>query len=37
MVFKEIVNGIQIFFMTAGLLIILPPIFIYKFVRFLRQ
>jgi len=34
---REIVGGIEIFFMIAGLILILPPIFIYKTIKFLRE
>ncbi len=37
MVFKEIVNGIEVLFMLVGLLIVLPPIFLYRLIRFMRK
>jgi len=34
---KSFIDGIEVFFMTIGLIIILPPIFIYKFIKFLKE
>jgi hypothetical protein len=33
----ETAEGVKVFFMIVGLLIILPPIFLYGFVKFLMR
>jgi len=33
----EIMEGTETFFMALGLLIVLPPVFIYRFIKFLRE
>lgn len=35
--FKETVNIVEALFMAAGLLLILPPIFLVRFVKFLKE
>ena len=35
--FADFRDGIQAFFMIVGLLIVLPPIFLIKSIKFLRE
>jgi hypothetical protein len=35
--FGDIAEGIEVFFMMIGLLIVLPPILTYRFIKFLGR